>query len=113
MVEILRDAGFFVLELPVYDVQGTPTAQWNLVETLRDYVFFSALGVEAFFEQLKKTGMRLPSGSRCYGIGDLTSQALRRALKKRAALEEACEVRTASVSSVEGLLALITAQELK
>ncbi len=110
MVERLRDAGIKVRELSVYDVQGMPTARWDLVETLQDYVFFSASGVEAFLEQLNKTGMRLREGSRCYAIGDLTAKALRRAFGERAAMGEKCEVKAAPVSSVEGLLDLIAAQ---
>lgn len=133
--KILKETGLKVCEIPVYDVVGKSYRNFSQVTELREFVFFSASGVWAFFAELAERGMHLPSGSRCYCIGQLTRRALEAAiaesnLEKASAANEAVReyagaygmdtegvirehgasgiwIEAADVQSVEGLAAKI------
>lgn len=107
--EILQQAGFSVNNIAVYEVQGKTTEHWEQAGQIQDFVFFSASGVETFFEELQRTGKQIMPQSRCYCIGHLTEQALRRKSEQKKA--PACTVYTAECHTVEGLLAMIEAMK--
>lgn len=109
MVQILRQAGFFVKDLSIYDVQGKVTEQWEQAGNIRDFVFFSASGAEVFFAELTRTGRQLPAESRCFCIGHLTEKALQAVLQKEAGNSGGCMIYKAERHTVDGLLDIIFA----
>lgn len=100
--KILREAGMQVREIPIYDVTGESYENFSEIPEIRDFVFFSASGVRAFFSELAERKMKVPAGSRCYCIGHLTSRALEKAVAETDA--DSISIITADEQSVAGLV---------
>ena len=96
--EILQEAGIEAREIPVYDVVGTCYEHFSKAAQIRNFVFFSASGVRAFFEELGSHGETIPVGSKCYCIGQKT-----RAELEAAVTGQQFEILTADIPSVDGL----------
>lgn len=111
--EILREAGMEVCEIPVYDVVGKSYGNFSRAAELKNFVFFSASGVRAFFAEMAAQSRKLPAGSRCYCIGHQTRRELERAIANtpQNAGGGMPQIITAGEQSVEGMPQIITAAE--
>lgn len=78
--ELLREAGADVTELSVYDVEGKRCSDLSRLFELSDFVFFSASGVRAFFDEIKNGGHVIPEDCHFWCIGNPTREALVREL---------------------------------
>lgn len=78
--ELLREAGADVTELSVYDVEGKRCSDLSRLFELSDFVFFSASGVRAFFDEIKNGGHVIPADCHFWCIGNPTREALVREL---------------------------------
>lgn len=96
--EILQEAGIEVREIPVYDVIGKCYEHFSKAAQIKNFVFFSASGVRAFFEELGRCGETIPAGSKCYCIGQKT-----RAELEAAVMGQQLHIITADIPSVDGL----------
>lgn len=97
--EILREAGFSVEDIPVYDLEPV-FSQEALPEGLNYLTFASASGVELFF----KTFGAVPPETKCVCIGGVTARALEAHLD--------APFLTAAHISVQGMVDAILAQEM-
>lgn len=97
--EILQAAGIEVREIKVYDVTGKCYEHFSKIDEIREFVFFSASGVRAFYKELDRRGAAISAGSRCYCIGHKTRGALEVAMKA-----QQIEIITADIQSVIGLV---------
>ncbi|MCI8389450.1 MAG: uroporphyrinogen-III synthase, partial [Roseburia sp.] len=91
--KIMARAGCSVCEIPAYDMKGERGVRFPEWFTLRTFAFFSASGVQAFFEELSETKETLPAGSTCCCIGESTRDALKRELEERMSEDDAQTIR--------------------
>ena len=103
--KILARAGCSVCEILAYDVKGERGVRFPEWFTLRTFAFFSASGVQAFFEELSETKETLPAGSTCCCIGESTRDALKRELEERMSEDDAQTIRilVPEITSVSGM----------
>lgn len=101
--DILQKAGFAVCEIPVYDVVGRRMDTFSQIENVKNLVFFSASGVQAFVQELKSGHQTLAKGKCFYCIGHMTAQALTEA----GIAEETDQIIISKVHTVEGLIETI------
>lgn len=101
--ELLREAGADVTELSVYDVEGKRCGDLSRLFELSDFVFFSASGVRAFFDEVKRGGYAIPEGCRFWCIGNPTREALGRELSSLRQNGTDYAVYVAVEASIDGL----------
>ncbi|MDF2843346.1 MAG: uroporphyrin-III C-methyltransferase, partial [Herbinix sp.] len=87
-------------EIPVYDVMGGGIEQKEKLDNLDCLIFASASGVNAFFEDVNKSGITLAEDMVIACLGEATAVALHQYSTKAQIIARA--------SNVEGLLGDIT-----
>ena len=83
-------------EIPIYDVTGDEIVQKDKLHSLDCLIFASASGVNAFFEDMNKSGITLAEDMVIACVGEATAAALQQ-YSARAQI-------IARASNVEGLL---------
>lgn len=86
MAKMLRDSEIQECILPIYDVVGRRTPNWEYLNSFDVITFASASGVEAFVEQIRETEQSVEAweaerrghGVKIATIGEVTRQALLR-----------------------------------
>lgn len=76
LTEIFEKEQVEYLELAIYDVVGSMTKNIKCLEDLDYLVFVSASGVTAFFEELQRKELTLPSHIKMACIGKITEKRL-------------------------------------
>lgn len=103
--ELLREAGADVTELSVYDVEGKRCGDLSRLLEISDFVFFSASGVRAFFDEIKRGGYAIPGERGFWCIGNPTREALLYELSHlKDGTSEGHKIHVAEDASVEGLV---------
>ena len=87
-------------EIPIYDVRGSGIEQNEKLDSLDCLIFASVSGVNAFFEDLNKSGITLAEDMVIACLGEATAVALQQYSTKAQIIARA--------SNVEGLLGAIT-----
>lgn len=106
--ELLREAGADVTELSVYDVEGKRCGDLSRLLELSDFVFFSASGVWAFFDEIKRGGYAIPGERGFWCIGNPTREALLYELSHlKDGTSEGHKIHVAEDASVEGLVSCL------
>lgn len=112
--ELLRETGADVTELSVYDVEGKRCGDLSRLLELSDFVFFSASGVRAFFDEIKSDGYAIPDGCSFWCIGNPTKEELLGELSRlKESTSEGYQIHVAEDASVEGLARLMLQGERK
>lgn len=109
--ELLREAGIAVTEVSVYDVEGKRCGDFSRLLEISDFVFFSASGVRAFFDGIKRGGYSIPGERGFWCIGNPTREALLYELSRlKDGTSEGHKIHVAEDASVEGLVSFIISQ---
>ncbi len=109
--ELLREAGIAVTEVSVYDVEGKRCGDFSRLLEISDFVFFSASGVRAFFDGIKRGGYAVPGERGFWCIGNPTREALLYELSRlKNGTSEGHKIHVAEEASVEGLVSFIISQ---
>lgn len=99
LTEILDIHKIEYTEIPIYDVTGGVVEQKDMLDSLDCLIFASASGVNAFFEDLNKSGITLAEDMTIACLGEATAVALQQYSAKAKIIARA--------SNVEGLLEAI------
>lgn len=102
---VLKEHGIAFCDLAVYDVVGHLTVSKEELRTLDYLVFVSASGVQAFWEQIRESGIEVPKNLKMACIGEITCKRLGEWHGKADIV--------AKVNDVAGLVAAVAAYDKK